>query len=60
MDARGFALYDVTGFYRRESDAALYMVDLLFVLANSALRSKKQFWNLEAQFETQTAGSSPQ
>jgi FkbM family methyltransferase len=60
MDAQGFAVYDISGFYRRESDDALYMVDLLFVRANSALRSKKHFWNLEARFEARTAGSSRQ
>jgi FkbM family methyltransferase len=51
MLARGFLAYDVCGFYRRESDDALYMVDLLFVREGSSLRSKKPFWNLESQFE---------
>ena len=51
MRSRGFVVYDVSGFYRRESDDALYMVDLLFVTENSALRSKKYFWNLEAKFD---------
>jgi FkbM family methyltransferase len=51
MQSRGFVVYDIAGFYRRESDDALYMVDLLFTRESSALRSKKRFWNLEAQFE---------
>lgn len=52
MKARDLVAYDIAGFYRRESDNALYMVDLLFVPANSPLRAKKRFWNWEAQFET--------
>lgn len=55
MSSRGFVVYDIAGFYRRESDDALYMVDLLFVRVNSALRSKKHFWNLEAKFEREAA-----
>jgi FkbM family methyltransferase len=50
MQSRGFVAYDVCGFYRRESDHALYMLDLLFVREASPLRSKKHFWNLEASF----------
>ena len=52
MQNRGFLVYDVCGLYRRESDQTLYMVDLLFVRENSALRSRKLFWNREAEFET--------
>jgi FkbM family methyltransferase len=52
MRAQGFVVYDISGFYRRESDAALYMVDLLFTRESSALRSPKRFWNLEAKFES--------
>jgi FkbM family methyltransferase len=55
MQSRGFVVYDIAGFYRRESDDALYMVDLLFTRESSALRSKKRFWNLEAQFEAASA-----
>jgi len=51
MKERGFVVYDLSGFYRRQSDDALYMVDLLFVREGSALRSKKPFWNIEAQFD---------
>lgn len=51
MRERGFIAYDVCGFYRRETDDALYMLDLLFAREGSALRSQKPFWNLEAQFD---------
>ena len=45
MQSRGFVAYDIAGFYRRVSDDALFMVDILFALENSALRAKKPFWN---------------
>jgi FkbM family methyltransferase len=47
MHARNFVAYDIGGFYRRETDDTLYMLDLLFARADSALRSQKAFWNLE-------------
>jgi FkbM family methyltransferase len=47
MQARGFVAYDLAGFYRRESDDALFMLDILFVLEHSALRVRKPFWNIE-------------
>jgi FkbM family methyltransferase len=53
MQSRGLVVYDISGFFRRESDDTLYMVDLLFVRETSALRSKKRFWNREAEFEEQ-------
>ncbi len=55
MQTRGFVAYDVCGFYRRESDGALFMLDLLFVREDSALRAKKPFWNLESQFDAKAA-----
>jgi FkbM family methyltransferase len=51
MAARNFVVYDVSGFFRRESDSALYRIVLLFVRESSALRSKKRFWNWEAELE---------
>jgi FkbM family methyltransferase len=51
MAARHFVVYDVSGFFRRESDGALYRIVLLFVHESSALRSKKRFWNWEAGLE---------
>ena len=44
MEANGFVPYDVCGQFRRESDAALVQIDILFVRVNSALRARKQFW----------------
>ena len=55
MHARNFVVYDVSGFFRRESDAALYRIVLLFVQESSALRSKKRFWNREAEWEMASA-----
>jgi FkbM family methyltransferase len=50
MAARNFVVYDVSGYFRRESDDALFVVDLLFVREASPLRSKKPFFHQEAQF----------
>jgi FkbM family methyltransferase len=50
MAARNFVVYDVSGYFRRESDDALFVVDLLFVRESSPLRSKKPFFHQEAQF----------
>lgn len=55
MHARNFVVYDVSGFFRRESDAALYRIVLLFVQESSALRSKKHFWKREAEWEMAAA-----
>jgi FkbM family methyltransferase len=55
MAARHFVVYDVSGFFRRESDDALYRIVLLFVRESSALRSRKRFWNWEAGLETSPA-----
>src|ERR1700687_4549123 len=51
MASRGFVVYDISGMFRRESDNALYMVDLMFAHKDSALRSQKRFWTREAEFE---------
>jgi hypothetical protein len=45
MNSAGFVPYDVCGQFRRESDAALCQIDIIFVQRNSALRAKKPFWN---------------
>lgn len=49
MAARDFVVYDVCGFFRRETDQALYRIVTLFVHASSSLRSRKRFWNWEAE-----------
>jgi FkbM family methyltransferase len=45
MNASGFVPYDVCGQLRRETDAALCQIDIMFVRRESALRAKKLFWN---------------
>jgi FkbM family methyltransferase len=45
MNAGGFVPYDVCGQFRRETDAALCQIDIMFVRRDSALRAKKTFWN---------------
>jgi FkbM family methyltransferase len=45
MDSAGFVPYDVCGQFRRETDAALCQIDIMFVRRDSALRAKKVFWN---------------
>ena len=50
MCAKGFLAYDIAGFYRRETDDALFMTDVLFARADSSLRARKDFWRVEAQF----------
>jgi FkbM family methyltransferase len=45
MNAAGFVPYDVCGQFRRETDAALCQIDIMFVRRDSALRAKKTFWN---------------
>jgi len=49
MHARDFVVYDVSGLYRRESDHALFRMVTLFVRESSPLRSRKRFWNWEAE-----------
>jgi len=48
MDAVGFVPYDVCGQLRRETDAALCQIDIMFVRRDSALRAKKPFWNRDS------------
>ena len=55
MAARNFVVYDVSGFFRRESDHALYRIVLLFVRESSGLRAKKPFWNWEVDVEMAAA-----
>jgi len=45
MNSAGFVPYDVCGQFRRETDAALCQIDIMFVRRDSALRAKKPFWN---------------
>jgi FkbM family methyltransferase len=49
MQARSFVVYDISGFYRRESDHALFRMVTLFVRESSPLRSRKHFWNWEGE-----------
>jgi FkbM family methyltransferase len=53
MAARGLVTYDLSGFSRRESDRALFQVDLLFARESSVLRSKRAFWKAEAKYAPQ-------
>jgi FkbM family methyltransferase len=45
MNAAGFVPYDVCGQFRRETDAALCQIDIMFVRRDSTLRAKKTFWD---------------
>jgi FkbM family methyltransferase len=45
MNSAGFVPYDVCGQFRRETDAALCQIDIMFVRRDSALRARKTFWN---------------
>ncbi len=47
MKQEGFAVYDACGGSRRESDAALFQLDLMFAREDSALRGKKTFFAKE-------------
>jgi FkbM family methyltransferase len=47
MDAAGFAVYDVCGQWRRQTDAALFQLDVVFVRHTSTLRAAKKFWLCE-------------
>ncbi len=44
MKDAGFVAYDICGQVRRETDGALFQVDILFVPERSALRAPKAFW----------------
>ena len=43
----GFVAYDICGYARRESDNALFQIDVIFVREQSALRATKPFWKRE-------------
>jgi len=47
MNAKGFVLYDICGQHRRQTDHALFQVDVIFVRKDSHLRTRKRFWNSE-------------
>jgi hypothetical protein len=47
MKSSGFAVYDICGQRRRETDAVLFHVDLIFTKESSALRQAKRFWSGE-------------
>jgi FkbM family methyltransferase len=55
MNAAGFVPYDVCGQLRRETDAALCQIDLMFVRTDSALRAKKPVWNRDPANASQRA-----
>lgn len=44
MRDAGFALYDFGGSYRRETDHALFQIDVVFAKKDSPLRASKKFW----------------
>ena len=44
MNSKGFVLYDICGQHRRQTDHALFQVDVIFVRKDSHLRSRKSFW----------------
>jgi FkbM family methyltransferase len=47
MKHAGFLVYDICGQLRRESDAVLFQVDLVFCKESSNLRQQKKFWARE-------------
>lgn len=49
MTDAGFLVYDICGQHRRESDGALFQVDVIFVRAESSLRTAKPFWLAETK-----------
>ena len=59
MDAAGFVPYDVCGQLRRDTDAALFQIDIIFVRPDSPLRAKKPFWNREKAATTGNGGQRP-
>lgn len=48
MHQRNFAIYDICGQLRRESDGALFQVDLIFTKTDSNLRARRKFWLRES------------
>lgn len=49
MADRGFDVFDFCGQARRDSDSALFQIDVLFAKGNSRLRHQKQFFYKEAE-----------
>jgi FkbM family methyltransferase len=47
MKSSGFAVYDICGQRRRETDGVLFHVDLIFTKEQSSLRRHKKFWATE-------------
>jgi FkbM family methyltransferase len=47
MANSGYAVYDLCGQVRRDSDHALFQMDVLFSRNDSELRRHKKFWNSE-------------
>jgi FkbM family methyltransferase len=47
MRARSFLVYDLCGGLRRQSDGALFQLDVIFVRESSDLRKPRQFWTAE-------------
>jgi hypothetical protein len=46
MDERGFCVYDVCHFHRRQSDEAAFQLDVIFVRNESGLRRPAPFFNV--------------
>jgi len=47
MKSIRFVAFDICGGLRRQSDGALFQMDVIFVREDSFLRSPKKFWNTE-------------
>jgi FkbM family methyltransferase len=47
MNSKGFVPYDICGQHRRQTDRALFQVDVIFVRNDSDLRTRKRWWNSE-------------
>ena len=53
MKDAGFVAFDICGQVRRETDGALFQVDILFVPERSALRAHMAFWAHEPSCRTE-------
>jgi FkbM family methyltransferase len=47
MTKAGYLVYDLCGQTRRDSDGALFQMDVLFARHDSELRGQRKFWNQE-------------
>jgi len=47
MSSQGFVVYDLCGQSRRQSDSALFQLDIMFVKETSITRQTRKFWNNE-------------